>query len=112
MFAGYDYLDSVIVVSSVTGRFKAYIRNPPKEQEGDIEEDMCIFNDDYQTLTTEWLRELNIDTYLWDSVRNRAVIVDGMDSIYAYRGGCEHYNIVVQRVLSSENPALTDSPIG
>lgn len=52
------------------------------EADSSSDEDDCVFNDDYQGLTTEWLKEINKNNFAWKSDINRAVVIDGADSIF------------------------------
>lgn len=79
-----------------------------QQHETPVEED-CIFNNDYQTLTREWLLECNIGAYSWDSLNNRAVIINDRDTIFVAKGGCDHFNIWVESKLASDSHSLGDS---
>ncbi len=79
-----------------------------KIQEEEIESD-CVFNNDYKSLTTEWMKELRVQTYSWDDVNKRTVLIEGADSIYFRQGGCAHFGFSVEQVLTSNTVPLADS---
>ena len=51
----------------------------------------CVFDDDYKKITEEWLSELEIKKYVWDSKTNKAIVIYNGDTIILYRGGCSHF---------------------
>ncbi|MEM7575032.1 MAG: hypothetical protein AAF433_19155 [Bacteroidota bacterium] len=61
------------------------------------EQEDCIFNNDLQSLTTTWLKELAFHNYSWDTTQNLAKISFGKDTIYARKGGCQHFETTVVR---------------
>lgn len=51
----------------------------------------CIFDNDYKKVTEEWLNEIGIKKYVWDSKDNKAILVYNGDTLMLYRGGCYHF---------------------
>lgn len=51
----------------------------------------CVFDDDYKKITEEWLHELEIKEYSWDSKTNKATLVYNGDTLTVYKGGCYHF---------------------
>ncbi|MCC9019910.1 MULTISPECIES: hypothetical protein [Flavobacterium] len=51
----------------------------------------CVFDDNYKKITEEWLSELEIKKYVWDSKNNRATLVFNGDTLTVYKGGCDHF---------------------
>ena len=77
--------------------------NPTPESEED-----CIFNNDYQGLTTAWLEQLNLDNYSWDAEAKLATIGSVSDTIYASQGGCVHFTILARRRYFNSNHLFQD----
>ncbi len=78
-----------------------------KEEESS--EGDCVFNNDYFGLTKEWIKELKLEMYEWDSVNYRAIVPDGADTIYFTKGGCGHFGISFEFKLHEDHHPLTDS---
>lgn len=78
-----------------------------KEEESP--EDDCVFNNDYFGLTKEWIKELKLEIYEWDTVNYRAIVPDGADTIYFTKGGCGHFGISFEFKLHEDHHPLTDS---
>ncbi len=72
-------------------------------------EDDCVFNNDFKSLTTEWLTELNIIQYFWREDLHGALIPQGQDTVLISQGGCEHFGISVELFMRTESPSITDS---
>lgn len=51
----------------------------------------CVFDDDYKKITEEWLKELEIKKYDWDSKINKATFLYNGDTVTVYKGGCYHF---------------------
>ncbi|SEP80714.1 hypothetical protein [Epilithonimonas lactis] len=51
----------------------------------------CVFDDNYKKLTEEWLSEVDIKTYIWDSKINKATLIYEGDTLTLYKGGCNHF---------------------
>lgn len=51
----------------------------------------CVFEDDYKKVTGEWLNELEIKKYVWDSKTNKAIVTYNGDTLTVYSGGCNHF---------------------
>ncbi len=51
----------------------------------------CIFDDDYKKITAEWLGEVGVKKYTWDSKSNKATFLYNGDTLTAYKGGCNHF---------------------
>lgn len=51
----------------------------------------CVFDDDYKKITEEWLNELEIKKYVWDSKTNKATLLYNGDTLNVYKGGCYHF---------------------
>jgi len=73
-----------------------------------IEED-CVFNNDYYTLTMEWLKEVNETNFTWHPDLYSALIPLGQDTISLSRGGCVHFNISVELKMTNDSHLISDS---
>ncbi len=63
-----------------------------KEEDNEFENNSdCIFEDDYKKVTEEWLNELEIEKYVWDSKTNKATVIYNGDTLTLYKGGCNHF---------------------
>lgn len=51
----------------------------------------CVFDDNYKKITEEWLSELEIKKYIWDSKSNKATLIYNNDTLTVYKGGCTHF---------------------
>lgn len=51
----------------------------------------CVFDDNYKKITEEWLNELEIKEYVWDSKTNKATLIYNDDTLTIYKGGCNHF---------------------
>jgi hypothetical protein len=107
----------VVIVSSCTNRTSkegtALTSSEPKkraaEKDSSSVEHDCVFNDDYQGLTDEWLKEINKNNFVWKSDINRAVVIDGPDSIFLSKGGCGHFGISVELRIPNDRHLISDS---
>jgi hypothetical protein len=72
-------------------------------------EDDCVFNNDYNELTTEWLSELKIKNFIWRADLEQALIPNGQDTVFLSKGGCYHFGMSVELKLTNDNHQLTDS---
>jgi hypothetical protein len=104
VFAGYKYSETVKVVYSRKASFKPYIYENAKT---DSQED-CVFDNDIRKLTSDWLRESGVRSFIWDDKNRRAIIAHEGDSIFASQGGCEHFGMVVERKLAADIHPLED----
>lgn len=51
----------------------------------------CVFDDNYKKITEEWLNELEIKKYVWNSKINKATFIYNGDTLTVYKGGCDHF---------------------
>jgi hypothetical protein len=72
-------------------------------------EDGCVFNNDYHSLTTYWLKELNESHFTWRPDLNSALIPMGQDTVSLSQGGCVHFNISVELKLTKDRHLISDS---
>lgn len=69
----------------------------------------CTFNNDYKGLTTEWLMELGKTDFIWNTETNKAEIHVAQDILIASKGGCVHFNTLVELHLGNDMHTLEDS---
>lgn len=63
-----------------------------KIDDDELENDSdCVFDDNYKKITEEWLSELEIKKYVWDSKSNKATLIYNNDTLTVYKGGCDHF---------------------
>jgi hypothetical protein len=74
-----------------------------------IEEEDCVFNNDYKGLTTDWLKELKIETIIWRDDLKQALVPKGQDTVFLQQGGCTHSGFVVEWKLTHDQHFITDS---
>lgn len=72
-------------------------------------ENDCTFNNDYKGLTTEWLHELGKTDFIWNEKSNQAEIHSGQDTIAVSKGGCVHFNTLVELRLGNDTHKLEDT---
>ncbi|GAA4280335.1 hypothetical protein [Gaetbulibacter aestuarii] len=73
-----------------------------------IEND-CVFNNDFEGLTMEWLQELNQTHFIWNEIEQVAEKTVGEDSIKVSKGGCVHFGTEVEFVFGNNNNALDNT---
>ncbi|MBF4519021.1 hypothetical protein IRZ71_21920 [Flavobacterium sp. ANB] len=61
-----------------------------EDQESENSSD-CVFDDNYKKITEEWLQEVDIKNYIWDSKNNKATLLYHGDTLTVYKGGCNHF---------------------
>ncbi len=72
----------------------------------------CIFDDNYKKITEEWLREVGIKKYVWDSKINKATFIYNGDTLIVSKGGCYHFISSVEiKTDKPENKVVVDSTI-
>jgi hypothetical protein len=69
----------------------------------------CIFNDDYKGLTTDALKKLQKDNFIWSDKHEQAAIPQGQDTIIFSEGGCYAYSTVLAIILNNDSHDLADS---
>jgi hypothetical protein len=74
-----------------------------------FEAEDCMFNDDYQGLTTEWLQESKIDKFIWREDLKRALLPKGEDTVFFGKGGCSHFGQSVSLKIRNDNHLISDS---
>ena len=72
-------------------------------------ENDCTFNNDYKGLTTDWLSELGKTNFIWNAKTNQAEIQSGQDTIVISKGGCIHFNTLVELRLGNNTHTLKDT---
>ncbi len=70
--------------------------------------DSCVFNNDYKTLTMDWVKELNASGFVWRDEIYSAIKVVDQDTISLSQGGCYHFGVGAEWSLVDAHPA-TDS---
>ncbi len=75
----------------------------------DTEEEDCVFNNDYKRLTTDWLKELKIEAFIWRDDLKQALVPKGQDTVFLQQEGCTHSGFVVELKLTDDQHAITDS---
>lgn len=73
------------------------------------EENDCVFNNDYKSLTTEWLTDLGKTEFIWNTDTNQAEIYSNKDTVFVSKGGCTHFGILVELRLSNDSHIISDS---
>lgn len=84
------------------------VQDKDSRPNSDPEED-CVFNNDYQGLTTNWLNELKIKGFIWRDDLKQALIPKGQDTVFVSKGGCNHSGLLVELKLTNDNHPMTDS---
>ena len=72
-------------------------------------ENDCTFNNDYKGLTTDWLYELGKTDFIWNAKTNQAEIQNGQDTIVVSKGGCAHFNTLVELRLGNNTHTLKET---
>ena len=75
----------------------------------DTENEDCVFNNDYKGLTTDWLKELKIEAFIWRDDLKQALVPKGQDTVFLQQGGCTHSGFVVELKLTDDQHAIADS---
>ena len=50
----------------------------------------CVFDNKPKDLTDEWLKEVGVEKFYWDEKEKHAVMIDGQDTLFVFKGGCNH----------------------
>ncbi len=95
--------DSLGVISQNSTRI------PETHDASDIDDNDCVFNNDFKGLTTEWLSELNIVDFIWREDLHGALIPKGQDTTFLSRGGCHHFGTSVELWIRTKVPDISDS---
>ncbi len=74
----------------------------------EVEND-CVFDNNYKSLTTEWLVDLGKTEFVWNEDTNQAEIYSKKDTVFISKGGCTHFNVVVELRLSNDSHTISDS---
>ncbi len=69
----------------------------------------CVFNNDYEGLTTEWLTELGKTDFVWNEKSNQAEIHSGQNTVLVSKGGCVHFGISVELIINNDSHTIEDS---
>lgn len=80
-----------------------------KDTTSRTDEENCVFNEDYKGLTTEWLKELGIEDFIWKDDLKQALIPKGRDTVFISQGGCTHFGYLVEIKLTDDQHFLNDS---
>ncbi|MEC7752465.1 MAG: hypothetical protein VYB44_00425 [Bacteroidota bacterium] len=97
-------IDTVFLNEENSGRKEQTNNDGPELVNSD-----CIFNDDYKSLTSEWLEDLSISDYIWKDELNGALIPNEKDTIFISKGGCNHFGYLVELRMYNDNLSLADS---
>ncbi|MEZ4945658.1 MAG: hypothetical protein R2804_09030 [Cyclobacteriaceae bacterium] len=79
------------------------------EETLDTSESDCVFNNDYEGLTTDWLAELNIKDFIWRVDLEQALIPKKLDTVFVSQGGCVHFGFLVELKMMNDEHAIGDS---
>jgi hypothetical protein len=82
------------------------IENSITEESND---DGCVFNNDYEGLTIEWLKGLKITEFIWRDDLKQALVPNGQDTVFLQQGGCSHLEFMIELKLTDDPHAITDS---
>lgn len=82
---------------------------PAEKDTTAMEDDDCVFNNNFKGLTTEWLAELKITNFIWREDLKSALIPNGIDTTLLSKGGCGHFGISVELILRTKTAELSDS---
>lgn len=66
----------------------------------------CVFDNNPQKLTKEWLKEVGIEKFSWDQKNNKAIVIQNQDTLLLYKGGCNHLTSSLE--FKFENKKETD----
>lgn len=75
-----------VIIKNIKSDSVAKIDGDELENDSD-----CVFDDNYKKITEEWLSELEIKKYVWDSKTNKATLIYNGDTLTVYKGGCDHF---------------------
>lgn len=83
-------------VSAIQDSVTSAQKEPIKNNDSD-----CVFDNKPEQLTKQWLNEAGFKTFAWDKAKERAVVIIGKDTLFAYKGGCSHLTSLLE--LHTEN---------
>lgn len=102
-------IKKLAVDTVVSKAVESELKNQAKKEQSQIIYSDCIFDNDYKGLTSEWLEELSISNYIWKDELNGALIPSEKDTIFISKGGCDHFDYLVEIRMYDNNHSSTDS---
>ena len=69
----------------------------------------CVFNNDYYTLTSEWLIESGYKNFLWNDSLKHAKIYQNGDTIVLSKGGCYHFGYTAELRLYNDTTTIANT---
>jgi len=76
----------------------------------EIQNDDCVYNNDYQALSTQYLDSAGIKRKIWRGSDSTAIgFLENGDSVFAKIGGCGIFSSCIEWHLSNETHSLDDS---
>ncbi|WP_296146005.1 hypothetical protein [uncultured Flavobacterium sp.] len=79
--------------------------NNDKQESNDSD---CIFDNKPKELTEEWLKEAGFDNFTWDNKKEAAIVINDGDTLFVYKGGCDHLVSSVEFTTKNVNNNLFD----
>ncbi|MFC6095116.1 hypothetical protein ACFPVY_00525 [Flavobacterium qiangtangense] len=88
-------IDSIVPIKTIAPTVKA--------------DDDCVFDNNPQELTKEWLKDVGIKKFSWDQKNNKAIVIQNQDTLLLYKGGCNHLTSSLEFKFENKNEADFDS---
>jgi hypothetical protein len=101
--------ENFVIDSVVSKSDESELNNQAKKEQSQITYSDCIFDNDYKGLTSKWLEELSISNYIWKDELNGALIPSEKDTIFISKGGCDHFDYLVELRIYDNNDSSSDS---
>lgn len=71
----------------------------------------CIFENDSKKLTADWIKESGFEKFDWDEQNQKAIIINGLDTIYVFKGGCNQEIRKIEIISTNKSNNLLEIPI-
>lgn len=75
------------------------------------EESDCVFDNKPKELTSEWLKQSGFDNFKWDYKKKNAIVISNGDTLFVYKGGCNHLTNSVEIRTSDQYDNLLDEKL-
>ena len=71
----------------------------------------CVFDNNPQELTKEWLKDVGVEKFSWDQKNKKAIVIQNQDTLLLYKGGCNHLTSSLEFKFENKKEADFDSKL-
>jgi len=105
------YQSSLLVINNqfLTVSTKSSLLKLEVPKQKNIQQDDCVFNNNYQELTVEWFTKSGITKFVWDDSLKHAKFLQKEDTVFLTQGGCYHFGYTLeQRIYGDKSDRNLD----